>query len=42
MIVRNEDDARAGHTGDGVRYMLAGGLVLVVLGLIFSMAAFAG
>lgn len=42
MIVKNEQDVRAGHTGDGVRYMLAAGIVLAALALLFAMAAFAG
>lgn len=28
----SEDDARAGETGHNVRYMLAAGIVLVVIG----------
>lgn len=39
MIV-DEEKARAGHTGDGVRYMLIGGLVMVALALAVSAALF--
>ena len=28
-------EARAGHTGDHVRYILAGGVALVILGFVF-------
>lgn len=30
----SEDEARAGETGHGVRYMLAAGLVLVLIGFV--------
>lgn len=36
-----EERARSGHTGDGVRYMLAFSLALSATALVMSLVAFA-
>ncbi|MGE0829177.1 MAG: hypothetical protein AB7O04_07490 [Hyphomonadaceae bacterium] len=40
-MVLDEEKVRAGHTGDGVRYMLIAGTGLAALLLIALMAVFA-
>jgi|GEM_PF-2007050 len=41
-VEMNEDEARAGETGKGVRYVLAAGVVLVVIGFAIVAGAWFG
>lgn len=41
MIEIGEENARSGHTGDGVRAMLGWGLAAVTLGLLATLVIFA-
>lgn len=41
-VEMNEEEARAGQTGNGVRYVLAAGIVLVVIGFALVAGAWFG
>jgi hypothetical protein len=41
-VEMNEEEARAGQTGNGVRYVLAVGIVLVVIGFALVAGAWFG